>query len=186
MYNRFIPLTNQKRDFFISKKYFTHKVLCTEIVESKKYRSKLFNRYKSEEKSYVTTFCGDKPGDFLYNALILFAIQKIANTEEYPVFVTGKTKNGKEIVMPENIIEYKEKIQDVNYLKITFLVGENKLHYTMTVDNFLNIITITTSAYHPEELGTFNILKLLCGKINEIIRYVEISEQLQLSLTKCS
>ena len=88
--------------------------------------------------------------------------------------------------MPENLIEYKEKIQDVNHLKITFLVGENKLHYTITVDNFLNIITITTSAYHPEELGTFNILKLLSGKINEIIRYVEISEQLQLSLTKCS
>ena len=180
-----VPMYNYDK-FFIgernlcyatSKRYFTHKVLSTEIVQSKKHKINILKNYNARELSSIVTQSGNNMGDFEYNARLFFIMQKLTNTEEFPTYIIGRFNDKSERKMSENYIDFLEEIKSVNKLYINFLVGEDKLKYEMSVDNFLNVIIISTSVFHPEEISTRNILALLNGKINEGIRDLDLIER---------
>lgn len=175
-YSKFIP---HKTDDFTSKRYFTYKVLYTKTTQSENHKINFLKNLNAKEKSYIVTNSGNNYGDFKYNALLFFIIQKLTNTEEHPTHIVGKLKDKTKKTLSENYLEFINEINDVNALQIDFLVGKDKLKYTMTVDNFLNIITISTSIFHPEEINTTNLLKLISTEINNGIKYLDLIDEIQ-------
>lgn len=176
MYNfkRFVPYNT---DYSASKRWFSHKVLYTEIFQSKNHSHNSLKNCNDEERSYITTYSGNNVGDFKYNALIFFIIQKLTNTEENPTFVLGKGKDKNEKKMSENYFEFLKEMNDVNSLQISFPVGKEKTKYTMSIDNFLNIITVSTENLHSEKITTANLLKHLSVNINKGIMYLDLIEK---------
>ena len=160
----------------ILKKYFSHKILYTEVVPSKKFKNSFLNKYMSMENSYIKSFCGDEIADFNYNCMIFYILQKMTDRDNCPTQVLGTLHNGIKIVMPTNYEEFRERVADVVAVEISFYAGEARVKYHLSVDNFMNIIKVSIRKFHPEELTSSNILKLLTNRINEGIGCIEFFE----------
>lgn len=159
--------------------YFSHKIIHTGLYPSTKYKNAMLNRYASTENSYAQIFESGENATFEYNCLLFYILQKLTDRENCPTRAIGILPTGAELAMAEDIETFKEQIAYINAIEIRFMAGEAKVRYHLSVDRIMNIVKISIRRFHPEELTSSNILKLLTTKLNEGIRFLNMYENLQ-------
>ena len=178
---------NDAKTYFFYKtspRYFTCKHMYTETVASTKYKNKVMNNYHSVENAFFQTQYGDKIASFKNNAMLIFIIRQMAHSEQLPVHIIGTMHNHKDIYMPTNYKEFLDMLDMVTALKISFLAGEDAIKFTISTDNLFNIIKVSTSVFHPENLSSETILLQLQSRINDGIRCLDIFEDIEKVIIK--
>ena len=108
----------------------------------------------------------------------------MAHSEQLPVHIIGTMHNHKDIYMPTNYKEFLDMLDMVTALKISFLAGEDAIKFTISTDNLFNIIKVSTSVFHPENLSSETILLQLQSRINDGIRCLDIFEDIEKVIIK--
>lgn len=134
--------------------------------------------FSTKEVAVLQLFKNNTPADFSFCCKIIFALQKISNSNIFPTFVTGKDKSGKVLVMSENYEKFCEQVKNVMSCSISFIVGDTKIPFSIETGMVDGTLNVSCSIYHTEDVSSTTIIDILKHKITEVINYLDICENI--------